>query len=126
MAAAAMSAAATTGAGMPEVGLTPPRATVTAAAACRTAAGMNAYILADRASWLNFANKADLAIAFEGDPVLFNQYAYIPVNPEKHAHVKADAAAKLEAWLTSPRAKELIENYQIGGQQLFVFNASTK
>ena len=37
-----MSAAATTGAGMPEVGLTPPRATVTAAAACRTAAGMNA------------------------------------------------------------------------------------
>ena len=95
-------------------------------AALNTAAGMNAYILADRASWLNFANKADLAIAFEGDPVLFNQYAYMPVNPEKHAHVKADAAAKLEAWLTSPRAKELIENYQIGGQQLFVFNASTK
>jgi tungstate transport system substrate-binding protein len=95
-------------------------------AALNTAAGMNAYILADRASWLNFANKADLAIAFEGDPVLFNQYAYMPVNPEKHAHVKADAAAKLEAWLTSPRAKELIESYQIGGQQLFVFNASIK
>jgi tungstate transport system substrate-binding protein len=93
-------------------------------AALNTAAGMNAYILADRASWLNFANKADLAIAFEGDPALFNQYAYLPVNPAKHAHVKADAAAKLEEWLVSPRAKELIEGYKIDGQQLFVFNAT--
>jgi tungstate transport system substrate-binding protein len=34
-------------------------------AALNTAAGMNAYILADRASWLNFGNKQDLAIALE-------------------------------------------------------------
>lgn len=92
-------------------------------AALNTASGMNAYILADRASWLNFGNKGDLAIDFEGDPALFNQYAYLPVNPEKFPHVKAEAVAKLEDWLTSPRAKELIEGYQIGGQQLFVFNA---
>lgn len=95
-------------------------------AALNTAAGMNAYILADRASWLNFANKADLAIAFEGDPKLFNQYAYLPVSAEKHPHVKAEAAAKLEDWLTSDRAKELIEGYRIAGQQLFVFNAQPK
>ncbi|WP_435260010.1 substrate-binding domain-containing protein [Thioclava sp. FR2] len=92
-------------------------------AALNTAAGMDAYILADRASWLNFANKANLAIVFEGDPALFNQYAYLPVNPAKHPHVKPEAAAKLEDWLTSDRAKELIEGYQIAGQKLFVFNA---
>jgi tungstate transport system substrate-binding protein len=95
-------------------------------AALNTAAGMDAYILADRASWLNFGNKAGLAITFEGDPSLFNQYAYLPVNPEKHPHVNAQAVAKLEDWLTSPRAQELIEGYKIADQQLFVFNATDK
>lgn len=92
-------------------------------AALNTAAGMNAYILADRASWLNFGNKADLAIDFEGDPVLFNQYAYLPVNPEKHPHVKTELVQKLEDWLVSDTAKTLIEGYKIADQQLFVFNA---
>jgi tungstate transport system substrate-binding protein len=92
-------------------------------AALNTAAGMNAYILADRASWLNFGNKADLAIDFQGDPALFNQYAYLPVNPEKFPHVKADSVQKLENWLVSDTAKGLIEGYKIADQQLFVFNA---
>lgn len=92
-------------------------------AALNTAAGMNAYILADRASWLNFGNKADLALLFEGDPVLFNQYAYLPVSVEKYPHVNADGAARLEAWLTGETAKELINGYTINGQHLFVFNA---
>lgn len=92
-------------------------------AALNTAAGMNAYILADRASWLNFGNKGDLALLFAGDPVLFNQYAYIPVNPKLHPHVKTDLAVKLEDWLTSPRAGELINSYMINGETLFTFNA---
>lgn len=93
-------------------------------AALNTASGMNAYILSDRASWLNFGNKGDLALLFAGDPVLFNQYAYLPVNPEKHAHVKADLAVQLEVWLTSDRAKELIDGYRLEGEQLFTFNAT--
>jgi tungstate transport system substrate-binding protein len=92
-------------------------------AALNTAAGMNAYILTDRASWLNFGNKADLAIDFEGDPALFNQYAFLPVNPEKHPHVKTELVQKLEDWLVSDTAKALIEGYKVNGQQLFVFNA---
>ncbi|MDP4032463.1 MAG: substrate-binding domain-containing protein [Pseudorhodobacter sp.] len=92
-------------------------------AALNTAAGMNAYILSDRASWLNFGNKADLALLFAGDPAIFNQYAYLPVNPEKHPHVKAAAAVRLEAWLTSDTAKALINGYRLAGEQLFVFNA---
>jgi tungstate transport system substrate-binding protein len=92
-------------------------------AALNTASGMNAYIMTDRASWLNFGNKGDLALLYAGDPVLFNQYAYLPVNPALHRHLKTTEAARLEAWLTSPRAKELINNYQISGEKLFFFNA---
>ena len=92
-------------------------------AALNTAAGLDAYILSDRASWLNFGNKSGLALLYAGDPVLFNQYAYLPVNPERHGHVKADLAARLEGWLTSARARELIDAYTINGETLFTFNA---
>ncbi|MEO3415509.1 substrate-binding domain-containing protein [Roseovarius sp. CAU 1744] len=92
-------------------------------AALNTASGMGAYILSDRASWLNFGNKGDLALLFSGDPVLFNQYAYLPVNPEKHPHVKSGLADQLEAWLVSDRAQELIDGYRLNGEQLFTFNA---
>ena len=95
-------------------------------AALNTASGMNGYILSDRASWLNFGNKGDLALLYAGDPVLFNQYAYLPVNPQLHAHAKNDLAMKLEGWLTSDRAKELINGYMIGGETLFVFNATAE
>ncbi len=93
-------------------------------ASLNTAAGIDAYILSDRASWLNFGNKGGLAVLFSGDPVLFNQYAYLPVDPERHPHVNATAARQLEAWLTSPTAKELINTYQIDGEGLFTFNAT--
>tara|TARA_R110002110_G_scaffold11362_8_gene54790 strand:+ start:1762 stop:2559 length:798 start_codon:yes stop_codon:yes gene_type:complete len=92
-------------------------------ASLNTASGFDAYIMADRASWLNFSNKGGLELLMAGDPLLFNQYAYLPVSPERHAHVNAKAAIQLEAWLTSPRAQELIDNYKIDGTQLFVFNA---
>ena len=89
-----------------------------------TASGMNAYIMSDRASWLNFKNKGDLALLFAGDPVLFNQYAYIPISPVAYPHVKSDLAVALEDWLVSERAKEMINTYKINGEALFVFNAA--
>jgi tungstate transport system substrate-binding protein len=92
-------------------------------AALNTAAGMNAYVIADRASWLNFSNKSDLALLFSGDPALFNQYSYLPIDPIRHPHVKADLAATLEDWLTSPHAADLINGYAINGETLFTFNA---
>ena len=92
-------------------------------AALNTAAGLNGYIMSDRASWLNFGNKAGLAILIEGDPALFNQYAYIPVNPKTHSHVKNDLANLLEGWLVSDNAKMLINGYKINGESLFTFNA---
>ncbi|MDN5789098.1 substrate-binding domain-containing protein, partial [Pseudorhodobacter sp.] len=95
-------------------------------AALNTASGLNAYILADRASWLNFGNKGDLKLLFAGDPAMFNQYTFIPVNPEKQPHVRNDLAMKLENWLVSDTAKALISDYKINGETLFVFNAKTE
>lgn len=92
-------------------------------AALNTASAMNAYILADRASWLKFGNKGDLALLFKGDPILFNQYAYLPVSAEKHPYVNSEAAAELEAWLAGDRAKALIDGYALEGQRLFTHNA---
>ena len=93
-------------------------------AALNSATGMDAYVLSDRASWLNFGNKGGLALLFSGDAALFNQYAFLPVNPEKHPHVKAERAADLESWLTGPRAKALIDGYRLNGERLFTFNAA--
>lgn len=94
--------------------------------ALNTASGMGAYILSDRATWLNFGNKGDLALLYAGDPKLFNQYAYLPVNHARHPHVKHDLAVQLERWLVSDRAEALINGYEIDGETLFVFNATDK
>lgn len=92
-------------------------------ASLNTAAALDAYLLTDRASWLNFENRGGLEVLFEGDAILHNQYAYIPVDPDFHPHVKNEAAKTLESWLTGPKAHELIDGYRIDGQKLFTFNA---
>ena len=87
--------------------------------ALNTASAMNAYVLADRGTWLSFKNRGDLAIAVEGDQRLFNQYGVILVNPAKHPHVKKDMGQAFIDWLISAEGQEAIAAYKIGGEQLF-------
>ncbi|MBK8320555.1 MAG: extracellular solute-binding protein [Betaproteobacteria bacterium] len=87
------------------------------------ASSMNAYILADRGTWLSFKNRRDLAILVEGDSRLFNQYGVILVNPAKHSHVKAADAQRFIDWLLSSAGQKAIADYKIGGEQLFFPNA---
>jgi tungstate transport system substrate-binding protein len=93
-------------------------------AALNTASASNAYVLADRGTWLSFKNRGDLVIAVEGDNRLFNQYGVILVNPEKHKHVKKDLDQAFIDWLVSKDGQQAIADYKIGGQQLFFPNAS--
>ena len=88
-----------------------------------TAAGMDAYALTDRGTWLNFRNRAELVILVEGDQRLFNQYGVILVNPQKHKHVKAGPGQKFVDWVVSPRGQAAIAAYEIGGEPLFFPNA---
>jgi tungstate transport system substrate-binding protein len=91
--------------------------------ALNIAASSNAYALADRATWLNFKNRADLAILVQGDTRLFNQYGVMVVNPAKHPHVKATEAQRFVDWVISPAGQASIAAYKIGGEQLFFSNA---
>jgi tungstate transport system substrate-binding protein len=93
-------------------------------ATLNTASAMNAYTLSDRATWLNFENRGDLGIVFQGDPALFNQYGVIVVNPEKHPHVKLDDAQAFADWLVSGEGQTAIGEYKIKGDQLFFPNAA--
>lgn len=89
-----------------------------------TAASMNAYLLADRGTWLNFRNRGELGIIVEGDKALFNQYGVILVNPAKHAHVKQADGQKFIDWIVAPDGQQAIAAYRIGGEQLFFPNAA--
>ncbi len=92
-------------------------------AALNTAGAMNAYVLADRGTWLSFKNRGDLVIAVAGDKRLFNQYGVMIVNPAKFPHVKAAAAATFVDWLVGAEGQKAIADYKIGGEQLFFPNA---
>jgi tungstate transport system substrate-binding protein len=92
-------------------------------AALNTASATNAYVLADRGTWLSFKNRGELVIAVEGDNRLFNQYGVILVNPEKHPHVKRAPGQAFIDWLISPEGQRAIADYKINGQQLFFPNA---
>jgi tungstate transport system substrate-binding protein len=91
--------------------------------ALNMAASTGAYVLADRATWLSFKNRADLAVLVEGDNRLFNQYGVLVVNPAKHPHTKAAEAQKFADWVTSSAGQAVIAAYKIEGQQLFFPNA---
>ncbi|HPG80219.1 MAG TPA: extracellular solute-binding protein [Piscinibacter sp.] len=94
--------------------------------ALNIASSTNAYVLADRGTWLSFKNRGELAILVEGDKRLFNQYGVIVVNPAKHPHVKKDLAQAFADWVVSPAGQASIAEYKIGGEQLFFPNAGAK
>ncbi|MSQ19198.1 MAG: tungsten ABC transporter substrate-binding protein [Betaproteobacteria bacterium] len=92
--------------------------------ALNTASSMDAYILADRGTWLSFKNRGALAILVQGDQRLFNQYGVILVNPVRQPHVKqADAQAFID-WLVADDGQNAIGSFKINGEALFTPNAT--
>lgn len=92
--------------------------------ALNMAASTGAYVLTDRGTWLNFKNRADLAVLVEGDTRLFNQYGVMVVNPAKHPQTKVAEAQKFVDWILSPAGQGVIANYKINGEPLFFPNAA--
>ena len=89
-----------------------------------TAAGMNAYTLTDRGTWLSFRNRGELVIVVEGDQRLFNQYGVMLVNPAKHPHIKKEQGQAFIDWVISSEGQKTIAEYKFGGEQLFFPNAA--
>ena len=91
--------------------------------ALNTSSSMNAYVLSDRATWLAFKNRVELAILVEGDKRLVNQYGVMLLNPQTHTHVKRTEGQAFIDWLLSPEGQAKIADYRIRGEQLFFANA---
>jgi tungstate transport system substrate-binding protein len=92
----------------------------------RVASEKGAYTLTDRGTWLALKDKEKLKLGLfvEGDPLLFNQYGVMAVNPEKHKNVKYKEAMEFVNWLISPEGQQAIADYKDKyGNKLFVPNA---
>ena len=93
--------------------------------ALNIASSTDAYLLADRGTWLSFKNRGNLKVLVEGDKRLFNQYGVIVVNPAKYPHTKTALAQAFSDWVVSPAGQATIASYKIGGEQLFFPNAQS-
>ncbi len=92
----------------------------------RIANEKQAYTLTDRGTWLATKDKDRLAmiIVLEGDPVLFNQYGVMAVNPDKYRHVKYKEAMEFVNWIISKEGQEAVAAYKDkNGNALFIPNA---
>lgn len=92
----------------------------------RIANEKRAYTLTDRGTWLALKDRErfDLKIMVEGDPILFNQYGVMAVNPKRHPHVKYKEAMEFINFLISEKGQAAIANFRDAhGNQLFHPNA---
>ena len=82
-----------------------------------------AYTLADRGTYIKYKFGRDVPVELdvlcEGDPLLANPYGIIPINPQKHPHVKYKLAEEFAQWLVSDRGQAAISDYRLLGKQLF-------
>lgn len=95
-------------------------------AALNTAAAMDAYVLADRGTWISFANRRDLELLFAGDPALFNQYGSLRLSAARHPHLSHDLAGQWHDWLLSAEGQAAIASFKLNGEQLFFPNAGAE
>ena len=78
---------------------------------------MDAYTLADRATWLAYADVGNLEIVCEGNELLLNPYGVMAVSTTLHP---VGAQAFID-WITSPSTQQLISTFGVAefGQPLF-------
>ncbi len=75
-----------------------------------------AYTLSDRATYLaRTLAGTDLVILVEGDPILFNPYGVMAVNPDKNAEIDNEGANAFIDWLVSVPTQELIGQFGVDG-----------
>jgi len=88
--------------------------------ALNIAAGLGAYTLSDRATWLSFRQQGALAVLVEGDARLRNPYSVIVVHPARHPHVRAVAGQRFVDWLRGPDGQAAIATFRLQGQSVFL------
>ena len=90
----------------------------------RIANEKQAYTLTDRGTWLAVKDNLNMSILFEGDPILFNQYGIMAVNPKKHKNAKYDKALVFINWIISEKGQKTIASFKDkNGNLLFTPNS---
>jgi len=86
---------------------------------------LQAYTMSDRATYLALSESIELEVVVEGDPVLFNQYGVMAVNPDKNDQINNAGANAFIDWLLSADTQEMISGFGVEkyGQPLFIPNA---
>lgn len=81
-----------------------------------------AYTFSDRATYLaRTLEGTDLEILVAGDPILFNPYGVMAVNPEKSPEINIELANTFIDWLISVPVQEVISQFGVDefGSSLF-------
>ncbi|HEY7609307.1 MAG TPA: substrate-binding domain-containing protein, partial [Alphaproteobacteria bacterium] len=86
-------------------------------AALAAAAKSSAYILADKAAWLQFSARGQLVVMVADDPRLQQRFSITLVNPAKHKHVRGAQAQAFAEWLISRDTQLEIGRFALGGEQ---------
>lgn len=87
------------------------------AKALGAAAKANAYILSDRAAWLQFTARGQLVVMVSDDPRLQQTISITLANPAKHKGANAAHAAAFAEWLISRETQLAIGRFALGGEQ---------
>ena len=87
----------------------------------------NGYTMTDRGTYIKYQSvkggNAPLKIVVEGDSILLNQYSVLTLDPKNCANAKYDLAIKFSNWMASQNAQNLIKDFRLLGQKLFIPNA---
>ncbi|MDL5362971.1 substrate-binding domain-containing protein [Halalkalicoccus sp. NIPERK01] len=88
------------------------------------ASQQGAYTLSDRGTFISQREEIELEILVqgpvEGGPeILANPYGVLAINPAVHGDVNYQLAMSYIGFLTSPEGQDVIENYELDGEQLF-------
>lgn len=82
------------------------------------------YTLSDRGTYLARQQEGlALEILLEGDEILFNPYSILLVDPAKNDAINAELAQQFAEWLISVETQQLIADFTVDGQLLFMPNS---
>jgi tungstate transport system substrate-binding protein len=95
------------------------------AATLQVANQKGAYTLADRGTYLSQQENLELVVLVEGDPVLFNVYHVMQVDPEKFDLVNGPGGAAFVEFMISDATQAIIKDFGVDkyGQPLFIPDA---
>ncbi|MBU1341297.1 MAG: substrate-binding domain-containing protein [Proteobacteria bacterium] len=85
------------------------------------------YTMTDRGTYIKYQStkggNAPLKVLVEKDGILLNQYSVLTLDPNNCPTAKHDLALEFSNWMASQTAQDLIKDFRLLGEKLFIPNA---